>query len=142
NSAAVSSATNRQKALGPDKGTGHGDDSLFWPSDFEAAAAARPEQQSLVFFSRCRRAPFTSTSFYAPFDSANADAIVNDELFPLVDGTTCYQPQNEQNIAINPTNEHNIVTASNDYRAGFSAQVYVSTDGGKTFADVALPGWD
>src|SRR5437660_10335728 len=87
NSAAVSSATNRQKALGPDKGTGHGDDSLFWPSDFEAAAAARPEQQSLVFFSRCRRAPFTSTSFYAPFDSANADAIVNDELFPLVDGT-------------------------------------------------------
>src|SRR5205823_6520673 len=58
------------------------------------------------------------------------------------DGTHCYEPQNEQNIVISPTNHQNIVTSANDYRYGFQALIYYSTDGGKTFSDVLLPGWD
>ena len=130
------------KPLGPDKSqTGNGD-SLFSPADFEAAAASHPDPNSLVFFSLCRRAPFTSTTLYAPFSGVNADAIVQDTTFQLADGTLCYNPQNEQNIVINPTNGQNVVTAANDYRLGFQAFVYVSTDGGNTFTNVLLPGWD
>jgi len=142
-SAALSQAApaDHFKALGPDKSTNNSDDSLFWPNDYEDAAASHPDPAGLVLFSLCRRAPFTSTTLYSSFGAANADAIVNDTLFTLVDGTTCYEPQNEQNIVINPTNAKNIVTAANDYRAGFSAQVYVSRDGGATFTDVVLPGW-
>jgi hypothetical protein len=128
------------KALGPDKSQ-RGDDSLFSPQDFEAAAASHPDPNGLTFFSLCRRAPFTSTSLYSPLSGANVDAIVGDTLFTLVDGTQCYNPQNEQNIVINPTNSQNIVTSANDYRAGFSAQVYVSNDDGATFTNVILPGY-
>src|SRR5215472_6690399 len=97
------------KALGPDKSQGL-DDSLFFPNDFEAAVASHPDPNALTFFSLCRRSPFTSITLFSAFTSANTDAIVNDELFTLVDGTQCYQPQNEQNIVINPTNNQNIVT--------------------------------
>jgi len=128
------------KALGPDRSQGK-DDSLFFPNDFEAAVASHPDPNALTFFSLCRRAPFTSTSLFSAFTAANTDTIVNDELFTLVDGTQCYQPQNEQNIVINPTNSQNIVTSANDYRSGFSAQVYVSNDGGATFTNVVLPGY-
>ena len=128
------------KALGPDRSQGR-DDSLFFPNDFEAATASHPDPNTLTFFSLCRRAPFTSTTLYSSL-SGNVDAIVNDTLFTLVDGTQCYNPQNEQNIVINPTNGQNIVTSANDYRFGFQALVYVSMDGGDTFTDVALPGWD
>src|SRR5713226_2986574 len=129
------------KALGPDESQGR-DDSLFSPNDFEAAVASRPDPNALVFFSLCRRAPFTSTTLYSPISGANVDAIVNDTKFTLVDGTQCYNPQNEQNIVINPTNNRNIVTSANDYRFGFQALIYFSTDGGSTFTDVLLPGWD
>ena len=129
------------KALGPDKSQAR-EDSLFFPNDFEAAAASHPDPNGLTFFSLCRRAPFTSTTLYSPISGANVDAIVNDTKFTLVDGTQCYNPQNEQNIVINPTNSRNIVTSANDYRFGFQHQVYVSTDGGNTFTDVSLPGWD
>ena len=128
------------KALGPDKAQGN-DDSLFYPNDFESTVASRPDPNRLVFFSLCRRAPFTSTSLYSPLAS-NADAIVGDTLFTLVDGTQCYDPQNEQNIVINPLNSANVVTSANDYRYGFQALVYVSRDSGQTFTDVRLPGWD
>jgi len=128
------------KALGPNKAQG-GDDALFFPNDFEAVVASRPDPNGLVLFSLCRRAPFTSTMLYAPFSGVNANAIVNDTTFTLVDGTKCYNPENEQNIVINPTNESNVVTSANDYRYGFSAQVYFSTDGGNTFTNVILPGW-
>lgn len=131
----------RFKALGPDKGQAS-DDSLFSPLDFEAAVTSQPDSNGLVFFSLCRRAPFNSTTLYAPFSGANADAIVHDTTFTLVDGSQCYEPQNEQNIVINPTNSQNIVTSANDYRFGFRAYVYFSTDGGKTFSDVILPHWD
>src|SRR6266849_6509269 len=131
----------RFKALGPDKGQGR-DDSLFSPLDFEAAAASHPDPNGLTFFSLCRRAPFTSTTLYSPISGTNVDAIVGDTTFTLVDGTQCYEPQNEQNVVINPTNNQNIVTSANDYRFGFQALIYFSNDGGSTFADVMLPGWD
>lgn len=129
------------KAGGPDKGQAN-DDALFFPVDFEAVAARRPDANGRVFFSLCRRAPFTSTTLYTPLDGRNTDAIVADTTFPLVDGTSCYEPQNEQNIVINPTNPSNVVTSANDYRGGFRAYVYTSTDGGATYSNVLLPGWD
>src|SRR5260370_25448138 len=129
------------KALGPDKSQAR-QDSLFFPNDFEAAAASHPDPNGLTFFSLCRRAPFTSTTLYLPISGANVDAVVNDTKFTLVDGTQCYNPQNEQNIVINPTNSQNIVTSATDYRFGFHALIYFSNDGGSTFADVMLPGWD
>jgi hypothetical protein len=129
------------KPLGPDKSRA-AEDSLFYPNQFEAAAAAQPDPNDLVFFSLCRRAPFTSTTLYSPLAGGNADAIVGDTTFTLVDGTQCYNPQNEQNIVINPANSQNIVTSANDYRFGFQALIYFSTDGGATFTDVLLPGWD
>lgn len=129
------------KALGPDKAQG-GDDSLFFPNDFEAAASSHPDANSLVFFSLCRRAPFTSNALYTPFSGANIDAIMGDTTSAYVDGTTCYEPQNEQNIVINPTNSSNVVTSANDYRYGFQALIYASADGGSTFSNVLLPGWD
>ena len=137
----ASSAQDRMKALGPDRSQGR-DDSLFSPADFEAATASHPDPNALVFFSLCRRAPFTSTMLYSPISGANVDAVVGDTLFTLVDGTQCYNPQNEQNIVINPTNSQNIVTSANDYRFGFQALIYFSKDGGSTFTDVLLPGWD
>ena len=130
------------KALGPDKAQANRDDSLFYPNDFEAAVAARPDPNSLVFLSLCRRAPFTSTTLYPALSGGNVDAVVGDTTFVLVDGTQCGEPQNEQNIVINPTNSANIVTSANDYRYGFQELVYVSMDGGHSFADVLLPGWD
>ena len=139
---AAQAAGDHFKALGPDKSQAASDDSLFYPNDYEAAAAAHPGPDSLVYFSLCRRAPFNSTTTYNPLSGGNVDAVVGDTAYTLVDGTQCYEPQNEQNIAINPTNSQNIVTSANDYRYGFQEFVYVSTDGGKTFADVLLPGWD
>src|SRR5579859_7327403 len=128
--AQAATPTDHFKPLGPDKGQAGNDDSLFSPADFEAAVASHPDANSLVFFSLCRRAPFTSTTLYSPFSVVNANAIVHDTLFTLVDGTQCYNPQNEQNIVINPTNGQNVVTSANDYRFGFQALVYVSKDGG------------
>jgi BNR repeat-like domain len=129
------------KALGPDKAQG-GDDALFFPNDFEAVTASHPDPNGLVFFSLCRRAPFDSTTLYSPISGTNVDAIVNDTTSTYVDGVQCYEPQNEQNIVINPTDNLNVVTSANDYRYGFRVQVYSSTDGGNTFSNVILPGWD
>src|SRR6266849_4278780 len=130
------------KPLGPDRSQVAAEDSLFFPNDFEAATSNRPDPNGLTFFSLCRRAPFNSTTLYSPFSGVNADAIVQDTTFTLVDGTQCYNPQNEQNIVINPANSQNVVTSANDYRFGFRAYIYFSTDGGNTFSDVILPGWD
>src|SRR5207302_140840 len=52
-----------------------------------------------------------TTSLYTPFSGTQtADAIVGDTTFELAGGTTCYNPQNESNIVINPTNPKNVVT--------------------------------
>lgn len=130
------------KALGPNKAQANRDDSLFYPNDFEAAVAAKPDPNALVLFSLCRRAPFTSSALYATLSGGNVDAVLGDTTFVLVDGTQCYEPQNEQNIVVNPNNNLNVVTSSNDYRFGFQEFIYVSMDGGNSFADVLLPGWD
>src|SRR5215469_15317722 len=139
---AAQAAGDHFKALGPDKGQASSDDSLFYPNEYEAAVAAHPDPNNLVLFSLCRRAPFNSTTLYSALSGGNVDAVVGDTTFTLVDGTQCYEPQNEQNIVINPTNQQNIVTSANDYRYGFQSLVYVSMDGGHGFADVLLPGWD
>src|SRR5260370_22053451 len=70
------------KALGPDKSQG-GDDSIFFPLDFEAATPSRPDPNGLVFFSLCRLPPFTPTTLYSPFSPANVDAIVHGTTFTL-----------------------------------------------------------
>lgn len=118
-----------------------GDDGLRTPLDFEAALASRPDPNGKVFVSRCRFAPFsTSTSLYTPFaGTQTSDAIVGDTQFFFADGTHCFNPQNESNIVVNPANPNNVVTSANEYRFdGDSA--YVSMDGGQTFTDVVLPG--
>src|SRR5947207_11234453 len=118
NPALAAGGTTHFKSLATDKSQAL-DDALFYPNDFEAAAAAHPDANNLVFFSLCRRAPFTSVTLYSPLSAGNADAVVGDTTFTLVDGTHCYEPQNEQNIVISPTNHQNIVTSANDYRHGF-----------------------
>src|SRR5258708_30965062 len=137
---AVADSGNRFKNSAPDP-LASNDDGLFTPSQFEAAMAARPDPSGKVFVSRCRFAPFSSTTtLYAPFaGTQTADAIAGDTKFFFADGTSCYNPQNESNIVINPTNASNVVTSANEYRID-GDEVYVSMDEGKTFTDVVLPG--
>jgi hypothetical protein len=88
---------------------------------------------------------------YAPFVT-NVNLIVNDN-YNVGAGVNqgCRAPQNETTIAVNPTNARNLVAGSNDYRdccvpsAGTlrndaSGWVYVSTNGGATWANIKLPG--
>ena len=116
-------------------------DELRTPAAFEAAAAANPSPAGQIYVSRCRFAPFsTSTTFYNPLGAGTSDAIVGDTTFPLANNTTCYNPQNESNIVVNPTNSANLVTSANEYRID-GDEVYVSMDGGATWVNVILPGW-
>jgi len=107
------------------------------PQEWEAIAAERPVTGDLAYFSRCRRAPFQGSNPYAAF---TGNAINGDTFFSYADGSTCYNPQNEQNIVINPANANNIVTSANEYRTG-GAAAYASTDGGTTWTDVLVPGF-
>lgn len=131
------------KAVGPDRFQG-GDDSLFTVADYENYAAAHPDANGYAFVSACRFAPFTGNlNLYSAFAATEVDAITGESFATYVDGKQCGQPQNEQNIAVNPTNRANVVTASNDYRDNFEWPiVYVSTNGGASFTDVKLQGWD
>jgi hypothetical protein len=114
---------------------------LRTPQEFENEALAHPQSNTQSLFSRCRRAPFNGTvGLYNPLTAPEYDAIVDDTLFELADGSTCYNPQNEQNILINPANPQNVVTSSNEYRIDGHA-VYYSRDGGHSWANVVLPGW-
>jgi hypothetical protein len=116
------------------------DDNLRTPADFEAAAAAHPNPAGQVLVSRCRFAPFSGDpSFYSPFTGGVTDAIVGDTTFALAMNTHCYNPQNESNIVVNPTNSNNVVTSANEYRID-GAEVYVSMDGGATWTNVVVPG--
>ena len=131
---------NRFKASGPDMGAGEGSE-LRTPLQFEEEAANNPLAGRQVLFSRCRAAPFAgNTTLYAPLASPKHDAIVGDTAFAFADGSTCYNPQNEQNIVINPANSQNIVTSANEYRDN-SHVVYYSTNGGASWVNVTLPGW-
>ena len=133
-------ANDRFRATIPDGGAGESD-LLRTPLQFEQAATAHPQSATQSLFSRCRRAPFSGTvSLYSPITAPVFDAIVNDTAFAFADGSSCYNPQNEQNIVINPANAQNVVTSSNEYRDDVHA-VYYSRDGGQSWTNVFLPGW-
>jgi len=133
-------ANDRFRATIPDGGAGESD-LLRTPLQFEQAATGHPQSATQSLFSRCRRPPFNATvSLYSPITAPVFDAIVNDTAFGFADGSSCYNPQNEQNIVINPANAQNVVTSSNEYRDNVHA-VYYSRDGGQTWANVFLPGW-
>ncbi|MEO7664252.1 MAG: sialidase family protein [Candidatus Limnocylindrales bacterium] len=109
---------------------------------FDEHAEANPVTGAQALFSRCRFSPFADgTVTYAPISGMEHDVIIDDTAFEFADGTSCYNPQNEQNIVVNPTNDQNIVTSANDYRYEFRCYAYVSMDGGDTWANVAIPGW-
>ena len=119
--------------------------------DYESLAAANPipgnlvglpGKNALVLFSQCRA--LTSVT-YGAFASGESDAIVGDTQFafaaPLPGvSQTCYNPQNEHNIVVNPTNGDNLVTSANEYRGNVHA-VYVSTNRGTSWTNAVLPGW-
>lgn len=125
------------KATIPDGGAGEAGD-LRTPLQFEAEAAEGPGVGAQILFSRCRLD--LGSKVYAAIGGQQHDAIVGDTTFAFADGTSCYNPQNEQNIVINPGNSQNLVTSANEYRA-IEQAVYVSKDGGTTWTDVALRGW-
>src|SRR5262249_46200393 len=132
-------ANDRFKATSPDGGAGEAGE-LRTPLQFEEEAADHPQTFSQSLFSLCRKAPFTNPGLYSAIVAPVFDAIVDDTAFAFADGTSCYNPQNEQNILVNPGNVLNVVTSSNEYRANVHA-VYYSRDGGLTWANVFLPGW-
>ncbi len=131
----------RFKATGPDTASGGEGDELRTPLQFEDEAANNPRVGSQVLFSRCRRAPFDgSQALYAPLAAPESDAVVGDTTFAFADGSTCFNPQNEQNIVIDPADPRHLVTSSNEYR--YNAHVaYVSRDRGASWTNVVLPGW-
>ena len=138
---AMSKAVDRFKPSSPSVSTGDDDDNLKTPLDFEERVAETPLINSLILVSRCRFSPFNgSVNFYSALASPVADAIVNDTLFSFADNTQCYNPQNEHNIVVNPTDSTNLVTSANEYRIDGHA-VYYSHDTGATWHNVALPGW-
>jgi hypothetical protein len=130
---------NRFKATAPDMGEGEGSE-LRTPLQFEEEAQNNPLAGSQVLFSRCRFAPFATGGLYAPLAGREHDAIVGDTAFGFADGTSCFNPQNEQNLVINPANSRHLVTSANEYRANAHV-AYVSTDRGVSWTNVVLPGW-
>jgi hypothetical protein len=137
---AANAASNRFRATIPEGSAGEAGE-LRTPLQFEEEAADHPQSGVQTLFSRCRLAPFGGNLFeYAPIAAPEYDAIVDDTLFYFADGTSCYNPQNEQNIVINPTDPNNVVTSANEYRDNVHA-VYYSHDGGANWDNVALPGW-
>ncbi len=131
---------NRFRATIPDGAEGEAGE-LRTPLEFEEEAADNPQAGAQILFSRCRAAPFFGdTSLYPPLAAPEYDAIVDDTLFYFADGTSCYNPQNEQNIVINPTDSTNVATSANEYRDNVHA-VYYSNDGGQSWGNRFLPGW-
>jgi hypothetical protein len=139
-SGASAAAADRFHPSAPDKFAGE-KDALGTPVDYEQQAAANPTPLGALF-SQCRFAPFAgATNLYAPYaGTSTADSIVGDTTFQLAGNTTCYNPQNEANIVVNPKNSQYVVTSGNEYRFD-GHSIARSADGGKTFTDVALPGF-
>ena len=100
------------KASGPDFTSGEAEDELRSTLEFEERAAETPVgRDSLSFFSICRGVPGNVIPTYAPIAPPEADAIVGDTPFFFADGTSCYNPQNESNIVVNPAS---LAVAAND----------------------------
>ena len=135
---AAHAGPNRFKASAPDTGDNEAGE-LRTPLQFEEEALNHPLAGAQVLFSRCRRTPFDAP-LYGPLGAKERDAIVGDTAFTFADGSSCFNPQNEQNIVINPVNDQNLVTSANEYR--YNAHVvYVSKDRGANWSNVILPGW-
>ena len=133
-------ASDHYRATIPDGGAGEAGE-LRTPQQFEQAAADHPQSGTQVLFSRCRFRPFSgSVAIYKPIAAPEFDAIVGDTTFSYTDGTSCYNPQNEQNIVINPADAQNVVTSANEYRDNVHA-IYYSNNGGQSWTNVFLPGW-
>ena len=140
NSSRAFAASDRFRATIPDGGAGEAGE-LRTPLQFEQEAASHPQTGSQSLFSRCRFPPFAgSVAVFNTIVAPEYDAIFGDTAFSFADGTRCYSPQNEQNIAINPVNAQNVVTSANEYRDNVHA-VYYSTNGGQSWTNVFLPGW-
>ena len=135
---AASGGHDHFKATIPDGGDGGEARELRDPLDFEEEATDNPASGTQALYSRCRYDMQSTT--YAPLGAHEHDVIVGDTEFGFADGTHCYNPQNEQNIVINPSDSRNVVTSANEYRAIENA-IYVSKDGGATWTNVALRGW-
>lgn len=115
---------------------------LVTPQDFERSAAENPVSGSQVLFSRCRKAPFNNDSGFYPSLVGEADTIEDDIALTYADGSQCFNPQNEQNIAVDPQHSNVVITSANDYRDDFvNCYVYRSTDSGATWVNTPLPGW-
>ena len=136
---ALAAGGNRFKASGPVMGAGEASE-LRTPLQFEEEAANNPLRGTQVLFSRCRRAPFDAPALYGPLGAAEHDAIVGDTAFTFADGSSCFNPQNEQNIVVNPADSRNLVTSANEYRANAHV-AYYSRDRGASWTNVILPGW-
>ena len=134
---AASGGTDHFKATIADGGAGEAGE-LRTPLQFEQQAATAAGVGTQTLFSRCRRD--LGSKVYNAFGPKEHDAIVGDTRFTFADGTSCYNPQNEQNIVINPANAANLVTSANEYR-DTAVSVYVSKNGGTSWTDVALRGW-
>ncbi len=135
----ANAAGNRFKATAPDSESGEGNE-LRTPLQFEEEALNNPLAGSQVLFSRCRKAPFNGVAPYAALVAPERDVIVGDTEFAFADGSTCYNPQNEQNIVINPGDADNFVTSANEYRANAHV-VYYSKNRGQSWVNAVLPGW-
>ena len=95
----------------------------------------------------CRSSQFFDTNPYQV--TSNVDVIINDALNQSgFSNYGCITPQNETSVAVNPRNPMNVVAGSNDYRAccdftglnDGTGWAYASFDGGKTWANVQVPG--
>ncbi|MEO8185798.1 MAG: sialidase family protein [Burkholderiaceae bacterium] len=119
--------------------------------DFENRAAANPVPGALlglpaknvfVLFSQCRA---MSSTVFPALVAGETDAIVGDTPFAFASvlpgiAPTCFNPQNEHNIVVNPVNANHLVTSANEYRGNVHI-VYVSFDRGANWSNVVLPGW-
>ena len=130
---------NRFKATAPDMGEGEGSE-LRTPLQYEEEAQHNPLVGSQFLFSRCRRTPFDSINLYSLLAAPEFDAVVGDTPFAFADGSVCFNPQNEQNIVVDPVNPAHLVTSSNEYRINGHV-VYVSRDRGENWTNAVLPGW-
>ena len=78
----------------------------------------------------------------------NVDVINDDAVVSAGSQTGCRTAQNETTIAVNPENPNNLVAGANDYRVfntregrnDGSGVAYTTTDGGRTWRNIILPG--
>jgi hypothetical protein len=85
------------------------------------SALGLPEANAFVLFSQCRR---LSGTVYPGFVAGESDAIVEDTAFQFAGAlpglsSFCFNPQNEQNIVVNPTNPNNHQHESRRYLAQY-----------------------